>query len=97
VTYWIVILFLVFIIFTAHQFYFCTGAAKISWLNGPDRGAVVAFLSPEKLRFLESTKLAGVIATNANYVLYFEFGSLGSADDFDSFIATVENIAAHLL
>lgn len=71
--------------------------AKHYWLKGSDSGAVVAFLSPEKLRFLGSTKLAGVIATNASYAVYFEYGSLGSAGDFDSFIATVENLVAHIL
>jgi hypothetical protein len=67
------------------------------WLKGSDRGAVLAFLSPEKLRFLGGTKLAGVIASNDKYMVYFEYGSLKSARDFDSFIATVENIVSHLL
>ena len=67
------------------------------WLKGSDRGAVLAFLSPEKLRFLGVTKLKGVIATNDKYMVYFEYGSLKSARDFDSFIATVENIVGHLL
>jgi hypothetical protein len=71
--------------------------AKHYWLKGSDSGEVVAFLSPEKLRFLGSTKLAGAIAANANYLVYFEYGSLSSAGDFDSFIAAVENIVAHLL
>jgi hypothetical protein len=67
------------------------------WLKGPDSGEVLAFLSPDKLRFLGSTKLAGVIATNANYLVYFEYGGLHSAGDFDAFIATVENLVGHLL
>jgi hypothetical protein len=67
------------------------------WLQGSDSGEVLAFLSPDKLRFLGSTKLAGVIATNANYMVYFELGSLRSAGDFDAFIATVENLVGHLL
>ncbi len=71
--------------------------AKHYWLKEADNGAVVAFLGPEKLRFLGNTKLAGVIATNANYLVYSEYGALSSAGDFDSFIATVENIVAHLL
>jgi len=71
--------------------------AKHYWLKGADSGEVAAFLSPEKLRFLANTKLAGVIATNANYLVYSEYGALSSAGDFDSFIATVENLVAHLL
>jgi hypothetical protein len=38
-----------------------------------------------------------VVATNANYMVYFEDGSLRSAADFDSFIATTEEIGANLL
>jgi hypothetical protein len=71
--------------------------AKHYWLKGADSGEVVAFLSPEKLRFLGNTKLAGTVATNANYLVYSEYGALSSTDDFDSFIATVENLVAHLL
>jgi hypothetical protein len=71
--------------------------AKHYWLKGADSSEVMAFLSPEKLRFLGSTKLEGTIATNANYLVYSEFGALKSAGDFDSFIATVENIVGHLL
>jgi hypothetical protein len=71
--------------------------ARHYWVNGPDRGGVLAFLSPEKLRFLGSTKLAGVVAANGNYFVYFEYGTLNSAKDFDSFIPTVENLVTHLL
>jgi len=31
---------------------------------------------PEKLRFIETTKLEGTVATNANYLVYFEDGVL---------------------
>jgi hypothetical protein len=67
------------------------------WLQGSNSGEVLVFLSPDKLRFLGSTKLAGVIATNTNYMVYFEPGSLHSAGDFDAFIGTVENLVGHLL
>ena len=71
--------------------------AKHYWLKGADRGAVVAFLSPEKMMFLVNTKLEGIIATNSQYFVYFELGSLHSENDYDTFIATVENLAANLL
>jgi len=34
--------------------------AKHYWLTGSDSGAVLAFLSPEKIAFLENTKFEGV-------------------------------------
>ena len=71
--------------------------AKHYWLKGADRGAVLAFLSPEKITFLGKTKLVGIIATNSQYFVYFELGSLHSENDYDTFIATVENLAANLL
>jgi hypothetical protein len=37
------------------------------------------------------------MATNANYLVYFEDGVLGEENDFDSFIARVETIAANML
>lgn len=67
------------------------------WLRGSDRAAVTAFLSPEKVRFVETTKLGGTVATNANYLVYFEDGVLVREEDFDSFIARVEKIVANLL
>jgi hypothetical protein len=69
---------------------------KHFWLKGSDRGAILTFLSSAKLQFLESAKLPGVIATNANYMVYFEPGSLRNEGDFDSFIATAEKIVATL-
>jgi hypothetical protein len=70
---------------------------KHFWLKGLDRDATLAFLCHAKLQFLENAKLPGVVATNANYMVYFEDGSLRSAADFDSFIATTEKIVANLL
>ena len=67
------------------------------WLRGSDRAAVAAFLSPDKIRFIETTKLEGTVATNANYLVYFEDGALVREEDFDSFIARVEKIVANLL
>ena len=67
------------------------------WLRGSDRAAVTAFLSPDKVRFIETTKLEGTVATNANYLVYFEDGVLVKEEDFDSFIARVEKIVAILL
>jgi hypothetical protein len=65
------------------------------WLNGPDAAAVTAFLSGDKIRFLEASKLAGTLATNANYLVYFEDGKLDTEQDFDSFIAKAETIVAN--
>jgi hypothetical protein len=70
---------------------------KHFWLKGSDRSAILAFLGSGKLQFLESAKLLGVIATNANYMVYFEDGTLRSEADFDLFIATAEKIVANLL
>src|SRR5437667_3634535 len=67
------------------------------WIRGSDAAAVSAFLSPEKLRFIETAKLPGILATNANYLVYFEDGTLRTEPDFDSFIATVEKLTAALL
>jgi len=67
------------------------------WIRGSDRAAVTAFLSGDKIRFLESAKLDGTLATNANYLVYFEDGTLLSEQDFDSFIARAETLVANLL
>ena len=67
------------------------------WIRGSDAAAVSAFLSPEKLRFIETAKLPGILSTNANYLVYFEDGTLRTEPDFDSFIATVENLIAAIL
>jgi hypothetical protein len=45
---------------------------KYFWLKGPNRAATLTFLCLAKLQFLESARLPGVIATNANYMVYFE-------------------------
>lgn len=71
-------------------------AAKF-WITGPDAAAVTAFLSGDKIRFLEATKLPGTLAANANYLVYFEDGTLTAESDFDLFIAKAEAIAANFL
>ena len=67
------------------------------WIRGSDPGAVTAYLSPDKIRFLENAKLQGILATNANYLVYFEDGVLLSDKDFDSFIARVETLVRNIL
>ena len=67
------------------------------WIRGSHAAAVSTFLSPEKLRFIETAKLPGILATNANYLVYFEDGTLRTEADFDSFIATVEKVIAGIL
>ena len=67
------------------------------WIKGPDAAAVTAFLSGDKIRFLKASKLAGTLATNANYLVYFEDGKLQTEQDFDAFIGRVEAIVANFL
>jgi hypothetical protein len=67
------------------------------WIRGSDQAAVTAFLSGDKVRFLEAAKLEGTLATNANFVVYFEDGVLLTEQDFDSFIARAETLVANLL
>jgi len=67
------------------------------WIRGSDVAAISAFLSPEKMRFIETANLPGTLATNSNYLVYFEFGTLGIESDFDSFIAAVEKLIAAIL
>ena len=55
------------------------------------------FLSPSKVKFIENAKLPGILATNTNYLVYFEDGVLVEEGDFDSFIARIETIIANLL
>ncbi len=71
--------------------------AKHYWLKGTDDGAVLAFLSPQKIAFLENRKLPGTIATNSHYFVYFESGSLRTEQDYDRFIETVDQIATNML
>jgi hypothetical protein len=71
--------------------------AKHFWLNGADRAAVLAFLSPEKITFLGNTKLEGTIAANSHYFVYFELGMLRNENEYDTFISTVEKLVANLL
>jgi hypothetical protein len=67
------------------------------WIRGSDAAAVSAFLSPEKMKFIETVKLPGTLATNPHYLVYFENGTLRTEPDFDSFIATVEKLIASIL
>jgi len=67
------------------------------WIRGSDGAAISAFLSPEKMRFIETANLPGTLATNTNYLVYFELGTLSTQPDFDSFIATVEKLIAAIL
>jgi hypothetical protein len=67
------------------------------WIRGADSAAVAAFLSADKIRFLETEKLQGTLATNANYLVYFEPGILVSEQDFDGFIARAEKLVANIL
>jgi len=67
------------------------------WIRGSDATAISAFLSPEKMKFIETANLPGTLAANSNYLVYFEFGTLRTESDFDSFIATVEKLTAAIL
>jgi hypothetical protein len=67
------------------------------WFRGADAAAVTAFLSDAKIRFLEGANLAGTLATNAHYLVYFEDGILDTEQDFDSFVARAETLVANLL
>ena len=67
------------------------------WIKGADSAATTAFLSANKIVFLQNAKLKGTLATNANYLVYFEQGILVSEQDFDVFIAEVEKLVANLL
>jgi len=40
------------------------------------------------MKFIQTANLPGTLATNSNYLVYFEFGTLRIESDFDSFIAT---------
>ena len=67
------------------------------WIRGSDRNEILAFLSPSKIKFLENAKLEGILATNANYLVYFEDGILLTEQDFDSFVAKADTLIANLL
>ena len=73
------------------------GFSPLFWIRGSDRDAVTTFLSGDKIRFLEAAKLEGTLATNVNYLVYFEDGVLLTEQDFDSFIARAETLVANLL
>jgi hypothetical protein len=67
------------------------------WIRGSDPAAVTAFLSGAKIKFLEAANLQGTLASNANYLVYFEDGVLVTEQDFDSFIGRAETLVANLL
>src|SRR5258708_3970337 len=67
------------------------------WVRGADAAAVSAFLSPERICFIETAKLPVILATNANYLVYFEDGTLHKEEDFDLLIATAEEIIVGML
>jgi hypothetical protein len=67
------------------------------WIRGTDQSAVLAFLSSSKINFLENAKLDGVLATNGNYLVYFEDGILQTDQDYDSFVAKADALIANLL
>jgi hypothetical protein len=67
------------------------------WIKGPDSAAITAFLSTDKIAFLQNAKPKGTLATNTNYLVYFEPGILVSEQDFDVFISAVEKLVASLL
>jgi hypothetical protein len=75
----------------------CPDFSAHYWIRGADAAAVSVFLSPEKLRFIETAKLPGILAANSNYLVYFEDGTLRTEPDFDSFIATVEKLIPAIL
>ncbi len=70
---------------------------KRYWLRGADGPAVYAFLNPQRLAFLEQENLAGILASNAQYLVYCEDGTMQSEEDYDRFIAAVESLITHLL
>lgn len=67
------------------------------WVRGPDAPAVFAFLSAERVAFLERENFAGILAANAGYLVYCEDGAMQTEEDYDRFIATVDRLIAHLL
>lgn len=67
------------------------------WLKGPDRPAILAFLSRERLTYLQDRDLEGTLASNGAYVVYSERGSLRSEADYDRFLSAVDELLAHLL
>ena len=73
------------------------GFSSLYWLRGNDPAAVRRFLTPEKIKFIEETKPKGIIATNALYLVYFEYGVLNSEPELDSFIGEIGRLAANLL
>lgn len=67
------------------------------WLKGNDPDAVRRFFTPEKARFVEEAKPRGIIAANALYLVYFEYGVLDSDEEFDSFINQIGKLASNFL
>jgi hypothetical protein len=65
-------------------------------VKGPDGGALSAFLTPDRVRYFQQQPLAGVIDTNARFLVYREDGVLRTEEDYDQFIATVKQLVTHL-
>jgi hypothetical protein len=67
------------------------------WIRGSDPAAVTAFLYADKIRFLETAKLEGILATNADNLVYFADGILLREQDFDAFIISIEKLVTNIL
>jgi hypothetical protein len=67
------------------------------WLRGSDRTAVVDFFTPERIRFIETERLSGTLASNAHYLVYWESTAMRIEADYDAFIAVVEGIVTRFL
>jgi hypothetical protein len=68
-------------------------------MDGPDAVPVYGFLTPAKLRFLESANVAGIVASNGEYLVYYEseVREPETPEEFDPFIGTVGSLVANLL
>src|SRR5215831_20000978 len=55
------------------------------WLRASDRTAVTGFFTAERIRFVETEKLPGTLASNAHYLVYYESMAMRSEADYDAF------------
>jgi hypothetical protein len=71
---------------------------KRHWMEGPDAAPVYGFLTPTKLRFLESAIVGGIVASNGEYLVYYESEGreLQVPEELDRFIGTVGSLVANL-
>lgn len=67
------------------------------WLRGSDRTAVADFFTPERIRFIQTERLPGTLASNAYYLVYYESTAMQSEADYDAFISVVEGIVTRFL